>query len=62
VRCLLFSEELYDLSSDIAEIHNMARNPLRMQLVARFRHLLVQWMDKTADLLLSDFRDFGARK
>ena len=42
-------EELYDLSKDPWEIHNLAADPTHKNRLAAFRELLVKWVEESND-------------
>jgi len=46
-------DELYDLESDPGELENRALHPTCADVLARLRRRLVDWMERTDDLLLN---------
>jgi arylsulfatase A-like enzyme len=46
-------DELYHLSSDPAELHNLATDLAAQPELTRLRHRLVAWMEETRDLILN---------
>ena len=46
-------DELYDLASDPAELHNRATDPSCTADLNRLRHRLIAWMEETKDKLLN---------
>ena len=46
---------IYDLENDPGEIVNRSTDPLCKTELARLRHRMVDWMDRTGDRLLNPF-------
>jgi len=44
------AEELYDLSSDVFEVRNLAGDPAYAEILQQFRKDLTAWVDETGDL------------